>query len=326
MSPIHLKYLTNMGVRSSMSISIVIDSDLWGLIACHGYGDSGLRVTLPIRELCRNIGECAATNIQRLIMLQRVQARKPPPVSAPQKNPSGFIAASSTDLLLLFGADFGLLSIQDEARAIGRLEPYREALALLSHLQARRFTTVMASQNVNEDFPDLKYTPGIKAIAGLLVIPLSMGGNDFLVFFRKGQLNEVRWAGNPYEKITRAGSQYLEPRGSFKRWTEIIIGMSKDWGEDERKYRTISFRTWNTNHTKVDTAHVLSLLYGRFIEIWRQKEAASQNNRMTRLLIRNSAHEGLCLSSTKRFLLIISSNASQPNSQLPRDGTGEQGR
>lgn len=224
-----------MGVRSSMSVSIVIDQDLWGLIACHGYGNSGLRVTLPIRELCRNIGECAATNIQRLIMLQRVLARKPPPVGAAQQSPSGFIAASSTDLLRLFGADFGLLSIQDEARAIGRLDPYREALALLTYLQARRFTSVLASQNVNEDFPDLNYTPGINAIAGLLVIPLSMGGNDFLVFFRKGQLNEVRWAGNPYEKITRAGSQYLEPRGSFKRWTETVVGMSKDWGEDERK-------------------------------------------------------------------------------------------
>lgn len=36
---------------------------------------------------------------------------------------------------------------------------------------------------------------------------------------------------------------------------------------------------------------MLGLLYGRFIEIWRQKESASQNNRMTRLLIRNSSHE-----------------------------------
>jgi signal transduction histidine kinase len=33
------------------------------------------------------------------------------------------------------------------------------------------------------------------------------------------------------------------------------------------------------------------LLYGRFIEIWRQKESAGQRNRMTRLLIQNAAHE-----------------------------------
>src|SRR4051812_2462247 len=236
MSPIHLKYLSNMGVRSSMSISIVIDTELWGLIACHGYGDIGLRVTLPIRELCRNIGECASTNIQRILLLQRIQSRRPPPVGNPQQTPSGFIAASSTDLLRIFDADFGLLSIHDEARAIGRLEPYREALAILSYLQKHRLTNVRASQNINSDFPDLKYPPGINIIAGILVIPLSVGGSDFLVFFRKGQLNEVRWAGNPYEKVVKDGTSYLEPRASFKRWTETVVGTSKEWGEDQREW------------------------------------------------------------------------------------------
>ncbi|HZY68974.1 MAG TPA: GAF domain-containing protein, partial [Devosia sp.] len=34
-SPIHLEYLRNMGVGASMSISIIVDGELWGLIACH---------------------------------------------------------------------------------------------------------------------------------------------------------------------------------------------------------------------------------------------------------------------------------------------------
>jgi light-regulated signal transduction histidine kinase (bacteriophytochrome) len=207
-------------------------------------------------------------------MLQRIEARKPPKSTPPQQNPAGFIAASSADLLRVFGADFGLLSIQDEARAIGRLDPYREVLAILAHLQQRRFTSVIASENINQDFPDIKYVPGINIIAGVLIIPLSLGGNDFLVFFRKGQLREIRWAGNPHEKITRPGSEYLEPRTSFVRWTETIVGMSTEWLEDQ-----------------METALVLGMLYGRFIEIWRQKEAVGNNNRMTRLLIRNSSHE-----------------------------------
>jgi len=174
-------------------------------------------------------------------MLQRIQARKPPPTAPSVQPPSGFIAASSADLLRVFSADFGLLSIQDEARAIGRLDPYREALAILAHLQSRRLMTVFASQNIKNDFPDLKYPPGINAIAGLLVIPLSMGGNDFLVFFRKGQLNEVRWAGNPYEKVAKSGRHFLEPRSSFKRWTEVVVGVSREWSEDQR---TCVYRAW----------------------------------------------------------------------------------
>lgn len=126
-------------------------------------------------------------------MIQRIQTRKPPATTPPTQSPAGFIAASSADLLRVFDAEFGLLSIQDEARAIGRLEPYPEALAILTYLQSRRFTSIMSSQNINADFPDIKFAPGINVISGLLIIPLSIGGNDFLVFFRKGQLREVRW-------------------------------------------------------------------------------------------------------------------------------------
>lgn len=44
MSPIHIKYLGNMGVRASMSISMTAFDELWGLIACHSYGSKGMYV------------------------------------------------------------------------------------------------------------------------------------------------------------------------------------------------------------------------------------------------------------------------------------------
>ena len=34
-SAIHLEYLRNMGVAASMSVSILKDGELWGLIICH---------------------------------------------------------------------------------------------------------------------------------------------------------------------------------------------------------------------------------------------------------------------------------------------------
>ena len=36
-SPIHCEYLRNMGVAASMSISVIVGGELWGLIACHHY-------------------------------------------------------------------------------------------------------------------------------------------------------------------------------------------------------------------------------------------------------------------------------------------------
>ena len=275
MSPIHIKYLTNMAVRASMSISINAFNELWGLIACHSYGSKGMRVSFPIRKMCRLVGDSASRNIERLSYASRLQARKLINTVPTESNPSGYIIASSDDLLKLFDADCGLLSIRDETKILGRLEQTQEALVMLEYLRLRKFTSVTNSMDIRRDFPDLRYSPGISVIAGLMLVPLSVSGSDFIVFFRKGQLREIKWAGNPYEKFLREGTEgYLEPRKSFKTWSETIVGKCREWTEEQ-----------------VETAAVLCLVYGKFIEVWRQKEAALQNSELTKILLANSAHE-----------------------------------
>src|SRR5205085_407017 len=34
-SPIHIEYLRNMGVRATLTVSLMRGDDLWGLITCH---------------------------------------------------------------------------------------------------------------------------------------------------------------------------------------------------------------------------------------------------------------------------------------------------
>lgn len=275
MSPIHIKYLANMAVRSSMSISINAFDELWGLIACHSYGSKGMRVSFPIRKMCRLVGDSASRNIERLSYASRLQARKLINTVPTEHNPSGYIIASSDDLLKLFNADYGLLSIRDETKIMGKLEQTQEALAMLEYFRLRKITAVLTSSDIRVDFPDLRYSPGFSVIAGFLLVPLSVGGNDFIAFFRKGQQREVKWAGNPYEKFIKEGTEgYLEPRKSFKTWSETVIGKSREWTEEQ-----------------IETGAVLCLVYGKFIEVWRQKEAALQNSELTRILLANSAHE-----------------------------------
>lgn len=275
MSPIHIKYLTNMAVRASMSISINAFGELWGLIACHSYGSKGMRVSFPIRKMCRLVGDSASRNIERLSYASRLQARKLINTVPTESNPSGYIIASSDDLLKLFDADYGLLSIRDETKILGKLEQTQEALAMLEYLRLRKISSVTNSTDIRVDFPDLRYPPGFSVIAGLLLVPLSVSGSDFIVFFRKGQTREVKWAGNPYEKFIAEGTEgYLEPRKSFRTWSETVVGKCREWTEEQ-----------------IETAAVLCLVYGKFIEVWRQKEAALQNSELTRLLLANSAHE-----------------------------------
>lgn len=276
LSPIHLKYLSNMAVRSSMSISINAFDELWGLIACHSYGQKGMRVSFPIRKMCRLVGDTASRNIERLSYASRLQARKLINTAYTSANPSGYIVASSEDLLDLFASDCGALSIRDETKLLGKPDGHlQEILAMLEFLRLRKIGSVLTSVDVNTDFPDLRYEPGFNFIAGLLFVPLSNSGNDFIVFFRKSSLKKVKWAGNPYEKFVKEGTEgYLEPRKSFKTWSEVIVGRCRDWTEQE-----------------IETAAVLCLVYGKFIEVWRQKEAALQNTQLQRLLLANSAHE-----------------------------------
>ena len=148
MSPIHIKYLANMAVRSSMSISINAFNELWGLIACHTYGSKGMRVSFPIRKMCRLVGDTASRNIERLSYASRLQARKLINTVPTESNPSGYIIASSDDLLKLFDADFGLLSIRGETKIMGKVDQSQEALAMLEYLRLRKITSVITSQDI----------------------------------------------------------------------------------------------------------------------------------------------------------------------------------
>ena len=61
MSPVHVEYLRNMGVAASMSISIVKDGKLWGLIACH-HGEAKI-VPHPVRLPCEVLARVFSSHI-----------------------------------------------------------------------------------------------------------------------------------------------------------------------------------------------------------------------------------------------------------------------
>lgn len=109
------------------------------------------------------------------------------------------------------------------------------------------------SQAVTKDFPDLQLSTGLEIIAGLLYVPLSSGGRDFIAFLRKGQPREVHWAGKPFNTGTEAKVS-LEPRKSFRMWSEITTGRCRVWTDEQ-----------------LETAGVLALVYGKVRATFRVK-------------------------------------------------------
>jgi hypothetical protein len=104
---------------------------------------------------------------------------------------------------------------------------------------------MQVSQNVMKDFPDLILPSGLDVMAGLLYVPLSGEGKDFIVFLRKGQMKDVHWAGKPFKNHADEAST-LEPRKSFKTWSQVIAGRCRVWKDEQ-----------------LETAGVLALVYGK---------------------------------------------------------------
>jgi light-regulated signal transduction histidine kinase (bacteriophytochrome) len=131
-----------------------------------------------------------------------------------------------------------------------------------------------ASNHLEHDFPGLNAFKGQDAIAGLLYIPLTFtSGDDFMVFIRKAQTREVRWAGRPNKYDGVGGIPSLEPREGFKSWSETVIGKTRPWTNDQ-----------------MESAGVLALTYGKFIQVWRDKQNAAASNELAAILLTNTSH------------------------------------
>ena len=135
-------------------------------------------------------------------------------------------------------------------------------------------SNLTASNHLSKDFPDLVLPRAQDTIAGLLYVPLTAkAGQDFIVFLRKGQVREVQWAGKPYKDETSDNQASLEPRKSFTMWSETVVGRSRVWTDDQ-----------------LESAGVLALIYGKFIQVWREKQSVMATNQLTTILLSNTSH------------------------------------
>lgn len=235
-SPVHLEYLANMGVAASMSISIVAGGRLWGLIACHH------RTPRPVPAGIR-----AAADLFGLFVSMRVAAREQQEAARLEEEARGVrdtlaqrLSAASDPRLALpaelellqraVPADGVVLLQSGHWHAAGRCPPPERMPDLLAWL--RRAATPGAP--VATDRCD-DWSPGREAaggVAGVLALPLDPARDEWLLFFRREQVEEVRWAGRPDQPMELGDDgQRLGPRRSFEAWTETVRGTSAPWSD-----------------------------------------------------------------------------------------------
>jgi two-component system, chemotaxis family, sensor kinase Cph1 len=237
----HLEYLRNIGVRASMSVSLIQDGRLWGLIACHS--GEPRQLTADQRAACEMFGIALSLRLESVEERQRAArqaaARR---VLRLLTGAAGPVVANSGPLRDLVGADGIYLRLGTGEHASGLVPDLPELSALLACLPAAPVGRAWSTHRLGEELGDLAHLAG--DCAGVLLVPLTSGG-DVLAWFRGEASRTVRWAADPRRPVvTGHRGQRLTPRGSATAWEETVRGQCLPWsGQDhdiaEEAYRAL---------------------------------------------------------------------------------------
>ncbi|MCY1143378.1 ATP-binding protein [Actinoplanes sp. Pm04-4] len=215
-SPFHLEYLRNIGVTSSMSVSLLDEGRLWGLIACHGREAKvlspqtraaceffGVALSLHLAAL-RERDEAAARESSRTViarLLERYSLDVPVRWSL---DPAGLEQVIDCDAVLVRTGDAVISSAGDTAE--------------------------VPAQVTVPPAGEIWYTEKMSGLyPGALVLPFGTGG-DCIVWLRRERTVPRRWAADPRTPVMLGPhGERLTPRGSTAVYLASVRGRGMPW-------------------------------------------------------------------------------------------------
>lgn len=236
----HLDYLHNMGVGASLTISLMKDQRLWGLIACHHRTPK--YVSYELRKACEFLGQVIFTEISTReeeadhsyrMKLAAVRS-KLIELMAQDDNFIDGLTQHDLTLLDLANAQGAAVCFGGRWTTIGQTPPEEELNYLLQWL----------AKNIDEEVFHTDALPLIysdaerfkEVASGFLAIPISK--RSYVFWFRPEVIQTVNWGGDPtqaYHIEQSAGRVRLCPRQSFALWKETVQFTSLPWKQEEVK-------------------------------------------------------------------------------------------
>jgi light-regulated signal transduction histidine kinase (bacteriophytochrome) len=206
-SPIHLEYLQNMGVTASMSVSLLQDQKLWGLIACHH--SSPRYIPYHIRTICEFIGQVMSaelvnkesgedSNYKR--QLKSLQTQFVETLSQADHFLQG-VEQLNTQLLRLVNATGAVVCSGERCIRVGETPTEAEIYALLDWIKPRldHSGSVFETQSLPKLYPAAE---AFKAISsGMLALEISRIHRNYILWFRPEVIQTVNWGGNPNKPV-----------------------------------------------------------------------------------------------------------------------------
>lgn len=255
-SPIHIQYLANIGVGATLTISIMHNNDLWGLIACHHY--SPKYINNFIRNSAQLQGHFITSQIdvrqvaERHAMTQSIigKLEKMISLSLPLNRNMFRTMVQQQELLDLCNASGVAIFIEQDIFTNGIVPDEKDIHAILTALKSN---TDISHFHTNRLIDFYESAESISAYAaGVLCHLRDRVFNIGVIWFRGETRMEVKWAGDPNKAIIK-DEKGLSPRKSFELWKEEIKNQSNEWTEPELSAAA------NFSHSLERQAHLLFL-------------------------------------------------------------------
>lgn len=236
-APVHVEYLNNMGVGASLSISLITNNELWGLVACHHYSTRLISSSrLRFAELLGGTTSALLQSIENTNQLKKSIKAEKTAYRIEQQARSGaslkdLIEDQASLLMRLIDAQGLLFVSKDKLVKAGSFpEKSIDFKNLRDLLDDGVATSSHLSSLIEMDDEQMQMA------AGAALLDLSEDGRDYLVFLRSHFEHTIRWAGKPEKIETKKedGTVRLSPRGSFALWREERLGMSRPFDAIDR--------------------------------------------------------------------------------------------
>jgi chemotaxis family two-component system sensor kinase Cph1 len=249
-SPMHVDYLQNMGVHATLTISLKVKGELWGLIACHHYSPKYL--SLKTRSVCEIFGTIVSLSILEANAAEKREVEK---FCLPAfSSLLGSVAAATGDvkdgfqshgekLIEQFDCIGAALVTKSELVSFGTTPSESQLLDCAAWLSRQKFNTfssnhLSAAMEHNHNFFNLG-----ENFAGLLAIRTGLVDDQWLLLLRDRKIQSVTWAGNPLKNAfidstasssgAAPGEMTLQPRRSFALWREEVKDQSLPWTDSQ---------------------------------------------------------------------------------------------
>ncbi|MCI9868107.1 GAF domain-containing protein [Rhizobium skierniewicense] len=239
-SPVHIEYLKNMGVGASLSISIVVEEKLWGLIACHAR-DPRLP-SFVMRTAAELFG-----SMYSMMLESRLRRGAGEDEQKARSLADRLIVMIAGDETLLENAiwlqDMTHDMIDCDGVAIYRAEhvylhgstpPENQVVALAHHLNAASPSRVYTTDYLAAIHAPCAQTSHLAA--GMLAIPISRIPRDYIMLFRRERTTEIKWGGDPTKMMEQSEDGLrLTPRKSFAVFSELVRGRATPFSAREER-------------------------------------------------------------------------------------------